>query len=83
MPVGHHYALVLELRPMDELYTCCPCECYWVNELLCFVCNSPGSLVVKKLDNGNTEQHRRFTQQALDFDDSDIRLVSPSIRFVP
>ncbi len=81
MPVGHHYALVLELRPMDSMYTCVPCECYWVNEPTCFVCGVSGTLVVGKSDAAGFKEHRRFNQEVLNLNGTDGRVVSPSIRF--
>lgn len=83
MPTGHHYALVLELRPVDELYVCEPCECYWVNEPKCFNCDAPGDLLVGKSRDGGAKQNRRFTEKALNVSDGDSVAVRPNVRFVP
>lgn len=81
MPTGHHYALVLELRPVDELYACEPCECYWVNDSECFNCGNPGTLLIGKSSDGGSKPNRRFTEQVLDISNGNPRVISPSVRF--
>ena len=73
--------MTLELGPADELWTCISCECYWVNEVTCFVCDHPGTILVHKSNHGDTQTHRRLTQQILNVKAGNGRQVCPSLHF--